>query len=343
MLGIDLGSKYIKVCKFMGHQNNSPLSILCTMKYAKNTIDDQKKSLTDILNEIKIKDHYFISVNSVDTISRNIILPKSIKQKDMDSAVLTNIQQNVHEDLNKMFKSYLVTKEISDKENNILFIATPKKRINERIQITSEITNSRLIGVSTDSIALTNAFNLFGPDYKSEETIILVNIGDLFTNMVVLHKKEIVFMKDIYFGGSDITKEIASLYAMPKDYVDHSNRQPISEDMAEYLKRNDELWDKVGLSMKGVFKKSSANLLETIFRTIEYCITRQTIVSVDRIVLTGGGSVVKGLDIFIKETLGIPTEKWNPLENNEVQGLVKKEYGYFMPVALGLALEKDNG
>lgn len=117
----------------------------------------------------------------------------------------------------------------------------------------------------------------------------------------------------------------------------------ISEDLAEYLKRNDDLWDKVGLSMKGVFKKSSANLLETIFRTIEYCITRQTIVSVDRIILTGGGSVVKGLDNFIKETLGIPTEKWNPFENNEVRGTVKKEYGYFMPVALGLALEKDNG
>lgn len=343
MLGIDLGSKYIKVCKFMGNENNSPLSILCTMKYAKNTIADQKKSLTDILSELKIKDNYFISVNSVDTISRNIILPKSIKQKDMHSAVMTNVEQSVHEDLNKMFKSYLVTKEISDKENCILFIATPKKIINERIQITNEITNPRLVGVTTDSIALTNAFNLFGPEYKSEETIILVNIGDFFTNMVVLHKKEIVFMKDILFGGSDITKEIASLYAMPKDFAEHSKKIPISEDLAEYLKRNDDLWGKVGLSMKGVFKKSSANLLENIFRTIEYCITRQTIVSIDRIVLTGGGSVVKGLDDFIKETLGIPTEKWNPLENNEVKGSVKKEYGYFMPVALGLALEKDNG
>ncbi len=343
MLGIDVGSKYIKICKFMGHENSSPLSVLCAMKSVKNNIDDQKQSLPNILSEIKIKDNYFISVNSLDTISRNIILPKSIKQKDMDSAVLTNIEQSVHDDLNKMFKSYLVTKEVSDKENNILFIATPKKKINERIQITNEIANARLVGVSTDSIALTNAFNLFGPDYKSEETIILVNIGDLFTNMVVLHKKEIVFMKDIAFGGSDITKEIASLYAMSQDLSEHAKKVPISEDMAEYLKRNDELWDKVGLSMKGVFKKSSANLLETIFRTIEYCITRQTIVAVDRIILTGGGSVVKGLDLFIKETLGIPTEKWNPFENNEVKGSVKKEYGYFMPVALGLALEKDNG
>ncbi|MDD5021271.1 MAG: pilus assembly protein PilM [Endomicrobiaceae bacterium] len=343
MFGIDLGSKYIKVCKFVGHENDSPLSILCAMKSVKNTVDDQSKSVTDILNELKIKENYYISVNSVDTISRNIVLPKSIKQKDMDSAVMTNIEQTVQEDLNKMFKSYLVTKEISDKENNILFIATPKKRINERIQITNEITNSRLVGVSTDSIALTNAFNLLGPDYKSEETIILVNIGDVFTNMVVLHKKEIVFMKDISFGGSDMTKEIASLYAIPQDLAERSKKIPISDDLAEYLKRNDDLWDKVGLSMKGVFKKSSANLLETVFRTIEYCITRQAIVSVDRIVLTGGGSVVKGLDVFIKDTLGIPTEKWNPFENNEVHGLVKKEYGYFMPVALGLALEKDNG
>ena len=342
LFGIDLGSKYIKVCKFIGQQNDSAMSVLCAMKYVKNNIDEQKKALTDIMNELNIRDNYFISANSTDTISRNIILPKSIKQKDMDAAVLTNIEQSVHDDLNKMFKSYMVTKELSDKENNILFIAMPKKKINEKIQVVNEITTARLVGVSIDSIALTNAFNSFGPQYKSEETLILVNVGDLFTNIVVLHKQEIVFMKDIAFGGADITKEIASLYAQPKDLSEHSKKQPISDDLAEYLKRNDDLWDKVGLSIKGVFKKSSANLLETIFRTIEYCITRQAIVAVDRIVLTGGGSVVKGFDYFIKDTLGIPTEKWNPFENNKVQGTVKKEYGFFMPVALGLALEKDN-
>jgi len=342
LFGIDLGSKYIKVCKFIGQQNDSAMSLLCAMKYVKNNIDDQKKALTDIMNELNIRDNYFISANSTDTVSRNIILPKSIKQKDMDAAVLTNIEQSVHDDLNKMFKSYMVTKEVSDKENNILFIATPKKKINEKIQVVNEITTARLVGVSIDSIALTNAFNAFGPQYKSEETLILVNVGDLFTNIVVLHKQEIVFMKDIAFGGADITKEIASLYAQPKDLSEYSKKQPISDDLAEYLKRNDDLWDKVGLSIKGVFKKSLANLLETIFRTIEYCITRQAIVAVDRIVLTGGGSVVKGFDFFIKDTLGIPTEKWNPFENNKVQGTVKKEYGFFMPVALGLALEKDN-
>jgi len=341
VLGIDLGSKYVKVCKILGNEKDS-LSCLCAMKPVKNNAEDQKKAVIDILSELNLKDSHYISYNGVESVSRNITLPKSIKQKDLYSAVITNVEQNLHEDLNKMFKSYIVTKDVTDKENNILFIAAPKRKINERIQVTSEMIHTRLVGVSTDAIALTNAFETFGPEYKSKETVILVNVGDVFTNIVVLHKHEIVFMKDIVFGGSDITKEIASLYAIPQDMAEHSQKTPVSDEIGEYLKRNDDLWDKVGLSIKGVFKKSSANLLETIFRTIEYCITRQTIVSVDRVVLTGGGAVVKGFDVFIKDTLGIPTEKWNPFENNKIHGSVKTEYGYFMPVAMGLALEKDS-
>lgn len=341
MLGIDLGSKYVKVCKILGNEKDS-LSCLCAMKPVKNNAEEQKKAVVDILGELNLKDSHYISYNGVESVSRNITLPKSIKQKDLYSAVITNVEQNLHEDLNKMFKSYIVTKDVTDKENNILFIAAPKRKINERIQITSEMIHTRLVGVSTDAIALTNAFEAFGPEYKSEETIILVNIGDVFTNIVVLNRKEIVFMKDILFGGSDITKEIASLYASSKELSTYEKKEPISEDLAEYLKRNDDLWDKVGLNIKGVFKKSSATLLETIFRTIEYCITRQTIVAVDRIVLTGGGSIVKGFDGFIQDTLGIQTEKWNPFENNKVHGSVKTEYGFFMSVALGLAMEKEN-
>ena len=93
--------------------------------------------------------------------------------------------------------------------------------------------------------------------------------------------------------------------------------------------------------MKNVLKKATSSLIETIFRTIEYCITRQFIISVDRIVITGGGALTEGLDSFIEETLGIPVDKWNPLTDNKFAGYTNKDCGYFIPVSLGLALEKE--
>ena len=34
------------------------------------------------------------------------------------------------------------------------------------------------------------------------------------------------------------------------------------------------------------------------------------------------------------------TEKWNPFDNEKIIGIENKDIGFFMPVALGLALEK---
>ena len=110
--------------------------------------------------------------------------------------------------------------------------------------------------------------------------------------------------------------------------------------MAEEIKRRPEIWSSLGLNIKNVLKRTAATLLEVIFELIEYCSTRQTILSVDRIVLTGGGANLYGIDFFIKDNLGMNTEKWNPFDNENIVGVENKDVGFFMPVALGLALEK---
>ena len=112
-------------------------------------------------------------------------------------------------------------------------------------------------------------------------------------------------------------------------------------ELAEELKRRDDLRQQIAFNMKNILKKTLPGLVETIFMTIEHCVTRQFVISIDRIVVTGGGALTEGLDFFIEETLGIPTIKWNPLDNNKVVGYSNKKAGFFLPVALGLAFEKQ--
>ena len=332
LIGIDLGSKFLKVCKILNvSQKNKEYSVVSAMVDI-SALDNSAKStsIADLLKKLDLeKETVYLSVSGKDIINREIILNrKKISSKNIKNEIKVEIENTTTENLDTMYSSYNILKNISEKESNVLFSAVPKEKINPKVILFAPIEGISVVGVNLEAFALANAFITFGPDYKNSESVILVNIGHKVTNIVALNNKEIVFIKDIDFGGYDITKEIASFYS-------------IQEKVAEEIKRREDLKQMVSFNMKNVLKKTLPSLVETMFRTIEHCVTRQTIISLDRIVVTGGGALTEGIDSFIEETLGIPTSKWNPLENNKVSGYSNKDLGFFLPVALGLALEKE--
>ena len=241
---------------------------------------------------------------------------------------MQEIKASLTEELNKAYLSYSIIRNVSDKEMDVLASIVPMKKIDTKFSLINSIEKIMVRGVTLESFAVANSFIKFGPNYKKTETIILLNIGHKITNMIVLNNQNLVFVKDIDFGGHDITKEISSIYQIP-------------EKVSEEIKRRNDIKQSINFDIKNVFKKSLSPLVETVFRTIEYCATRQLIVSVDRIVITGGCVLTEKIDSFMEETLGIPVEIWNPLENIELEGYVNKYQGCFLPVALGLALEKE--
>ena len=330
MLGIDLGTHFTKICKILHEKDSDKVTIASAMSMTyTNNLTNQKNNIVRILKSIDIsdKEQAFCTVEEKDIIVRDINLPKGIDKENLDGAVFLAVEQSLTENLSKMLYSYVVTREVSATENNILFMAVPKTKIFQRMKDFGGLNSVNVVGVTSEKIALVNAFNFFAPKYKETDTIVLVNIGDINTNVVILTKQKIIFIKDVAFGGKNITKDIANLYQIP-------------EKLAEEIKRRPELWASFGLNIRSILKRTAANLLEVIFELIEYCSTRQSIVSVDRIVLTGGGSCVQGIDIFIRDNLGMNTEKWNPFDNENIVGIENKSLGFFMPVALGLALEK---
>lgn len=328
LIGIDIGSKFIKVCKIL-KEKKSNYSILCAMTGSSENISVQTKKLMMLLEKLKInKEKCFLAVGGKSIIYRELSIPKNVDKKNLKNIASLEFSQSVTEDVSKMFSAYTLLDDNSSDKNRLLYTVAPRQKVLAKINVIKGISSLQLCGVTMESLALANSFLTFGPEYKNNESVIIVNIGIKNTNIIVLRNKNLVFMRDIDFGGDDIALELVSSYTIPQK-------------LAEELKKRTELWDDIGLNIKNSLKKSSANLLEAIFRTIEHCITRQFIISIDRIVITGGGASLKGLDLFIEDTLGIPTTKWNPLEELNVSGYTNKDYGNFVPIALGLALEKE--
>ena len=330
MIGIDLGSKFVKICKIVNtEKKKKEYSIVSAVVDISNLSGAEKTDkFTAVLKKIGcLDDSVYLAVGGKDIINRDILLKRN-KLIDIKDQVNNEVVNTISEDLGKTYSSFSVIKNNSDKECSIVFSAAPMEKVNAKFSFINTIDALNVSGITLEDFALANAYVEFGPNYKNSENVILINIGYSVSNVIAMNGKELVFLKDVDFGGQDITRDISNFYSIP-------------EKLSEELKRREDLRQAINFNMKNVLKKNVAVLIETLFRTIEHCITRQFIVSVDRIVLTGGGAMTEGIDNFIQDTLGIPTEKWNPLDNNKFVGYVNKPQGFYLPVALGLALEKE--
>lgn len=333
MIGLDLGSKYMKGCTVATRSDGSYIVYAAMSSYGirekKDNPVELKNKVKHIIRQLRIKNkEVTLSVGGIDLLARDFLLPK-MNEANLHGAVMMEAENSIFETLDDMYSDFQVLSDPSDDKMDILFVASPKRHINQMMESLA-LTDLDITGVGADNVALANAFIAFDERKAALESVVVVNIGHEVSNIAIIDRGKLRFIRNVAFGGKDVTAEIASMYE-------------VDVETAEQLKRQHGVWDKIGLNIKNVLKKSSSNLLEAVFRSMEYCVSRQKIGKVDRILLTGGGAIVKGIDNFIWETLGINTEKWNPLESDSIKGVVNSELGLFVPVALGLALQKGAG
>jgi type IV pilus assembly protein PilM len=331
LIGLDWGSKFIKACR-VSSKTDGKYIVYASMVCADGKDGEReenplllKNKVKNLLRQLRIKNKEIIlSVGGVDLLARDFSLPK-MAAENVEGAVMIEAENSIFETLDDMFCDYEVLSEGNDKMD-ILFVASQKDHINHMLDSFSQ-SELDIIAVTVDNIALVNSFLAFEERKAFSESIVLVNIGHEVSNIAIIDRGSLRFIRNVAFGGLDVTKEIASVYE-------------VDFETAERIKRQSELWESIGLNVRNVLKKSSSNLLEAIFRSMEHAVSRQKIGKIDKILLTGGGAILKGIDNFIFETLGINTEKWNPLNSPDIIGAVDKGKGFFIPVALGLALQK---
>lgn len=331
MIGLDLGSKFIKACTIVpkSEMNYIVYSAMTTVpKEEKRDNIEFNNKIKNLLRQIRFKDkEVTLSIGDIDLLARDFVMPK-VSEENFHNAVMLEAESSIFEEIDDMYSDFHVLSETPDGKSDVLFVAYPQKKyINHTIDKLSSIDIS-VAKVTVDNLALANAFRVFADSSFLSKTVVLVNIGHEVSNIAILDNGILRFIRNVAFGGKDITQEIANLY-------------DVDFEVAEKIKRQPEIWDQIGLNIKNVLKKSSSNLLEAIFRSMEYCVSRQKIGKIDNVLITGGGAILKGMDTFIFEVLGISASKWNPLESDKISSITNPEKGYFSAVALGLALEKE--
>lgn len=207
----------------------------------------------------------------------------------------------------------------------LMLVAARKSEAKKRVEMLQRAELSPVV-LDVDSIAILNAFETTGMMSGEKEAIGLINIGARQTNLNVIQDGCPAFTRDIEVGGGGITVAIARGLGVS-------------------------LGDAEGLKVAGdaiiqphleIVLKSIVHQLRSSFDYYQGSSGRE----VKKVYISGGTSLLRDLREFLTESLGIPTESWDPLEGIETSGFEDDAaLGPLAPlltVAVGLASRRTD-
>ena len=165
---------------------------------------------------------------------------------------------------------------------------------------------------------------LIGADASPLESIISVNVGGCFTEIVVFNKGDITYSKKYDVGGEDFDRAVKQyIYDQGGVSVSGSVAMAIKEKLGSVWRGKEEssveiegtltlTGNKVKMTVStedivGVFEKPLHKLLMAVAESIKK-IPLDNVESTFKngVVLTGGGAMIHGLDKMMENVLGVP-------------------------------------
>ncbi len=192
----------------------------------------------------------------------------------------------------------------SDKENSdevmmeALLVAVQRDVIDERTDVLLEAGLKPAI-IDLDVFALMNAARITN-DLTAMGATALIDLGDSFTHVNILKNGTIGYTRDIPIGGGYCSKMLMSKFQVPfsQTHKLKGGHLPDGVEKDEVLK----------IIVQG-YKK----VLEEVQKSFEYFSTISN-TQVERILLTGGGSLIHGMDGFFSDFLKVPVERLDPMQ-----------------------------
>jgi type IV pilus assembly protein PilM len=172
--------------------------------------------------------------------------------------------------------------------------------------------------------------NIYEANYSLDENVALVDIGATKMSINIVSQGISVLARDVVVGSRQLTDQI-------------QNRFGVDVDEAEGLKIGYEPVEEKQKDLEEIYANTCTQWALELKKAIDLYYTNNPDMTLNKIILSGGGSRIQGLDRFFTEEIGLPVEQLNPFEKIKFDSKsIDQEYLKFigpeMAVALGLAI-----
>lgn len=342
LIGLDIGSRAIKAVELVYSPKTEGYALSGYVYQDIAPGEDIKETLKRIWAE-----HHFHTNKVVTSISGRSVIVRYITMPDMTDEELKNaikyeaskyIPFEVDEVMIDCMRLDHIKKEDSagkpSKDITVLLVAAKRDKLDEHITLLEQ-SGLWPIAVDVDCFALGNSFELkqlISPsaDIGTKVTA-LVDIGAVKTNVNIMIGLQVFFTREIYIAGNDFTEAIGKKMGLP-------------ENEAEQLKRNPAL-------KADEIKDYVSSLLDDLTHEIQLSFDyfeHQFDKPIDNIYLSGGASMLHGLEETFDSTFNRKMIRWDPCEtfeivSDKIDPVELKKKANQLAIAAGLAsrVKKD--
>src|SRR5881275_571713 len=338
MVGVDIGSSSVKAVELQGKGSEFELvSLGYEPLEADSVVDGQimelntvSNAIANIFTEHKIKTNRVAAgVNGHSVIVKNIVLPQ-MTEDELQESFAWHAEEHIPFDISDVTLDYHVT-ESKDDAIHVLMAACKRDKI-ANIKQAIQLAGKQPAVIDVDAFALQNCYEL-NYDPQPGQVVALLNIGASTTNINILNGARSVFTRDASFGGNQYTSLLQKELGLTFDQAERVKRgMPVPDDVEHR-------------EIEPILDTVSDILALEIQKTMDFY--RATVEdgesAVQKILISGGGSKLKGLAEFLARRFEIPTEVFDPFRKIRVDSRgfdpeYMREIVPEMAIAVGLAL-----
>ncbi len=339
IIGLELSSSAVKVMLITKKDNKLKildfyLELLPPNKIKEKKIIDQEY-VTEVLQRAfdKLKDKttkVCICLPSYIAINKVVSMPNTLLDADIGDEIALDAEKYISFPIEDVNIDYQILGPTAGKDgfNDVVIYACKTEDLSNLVEIVESV-GFKVEVVETDSIALQRCFELILKQLPVDATgriVTLFDLGSDIISLTVFLDNTAVYYREQNFGGSQLFNEIQTRYGLTfEETVASTKFNDLPEDYIQDILEP--------------FKKAVVNQIE---RSIRFYLSSASNLSIDYIFLTGGVSVMSGIEELVQSKLGIKTFCCNPFigmiySSIELEEIVTKNRAVLM-TCTGLAM-----
>ncbi len=320
-VGLDIGNSD---CKFVQIEKTGDTFQLLHWGIEPVVNDNIESTLKKILDRLELPySRVYTAVSGKGTLIRYITMPR-MPLDDLRNSFVIEADKYFPFPQDQIYTDcFVLDPQGKDKSMAVMAAAAKKELVDQRVQLLTKLGfQTDFIGIN--AVALANGLHVLGPgDFAREEAsvIALFDMGESVSNLTILVDKLPRFTRDIFIGGRDFTKMISNVLG-----VSVAEAQRLKQDPA----------DKAG-QVLAACESSLMNMIQELKLSFDYFTTERNC-EIKHLLLTGGGSLLNGIEATLEKAFEIKVGVWDPVALLKLSPNLSREEFHRQSIRLGVAV-----
>jgi type IV pilus assembly protein PilM len=341
IVGIDIGSHAVKICQVERIKNGYELLAVGTAALSPGVVedgvlqdpDDVAAALQELFNNLNIKNNRVgISMSGYSVIVKKINVEME-SEAEFAERLNEEAEQYIPFDVSEVYLDFEVLKAGRKEEferSEIMLVAAKKEVVDTYLTMLRGIKKLGLMPVlvDVDGFALENIWNNVS---GTERNVCIIDIGASKMNINIIAGGTSVLARDVVMGSDNLTQAIVDTLD-----IDYDEAEKIKLGLIEVKKEDME-------RLHEIFNRICTRWVLEIKKAIDLYRNNNPKRPLSAVVLSGGGSKVRGFKDYLASETNLEVVSFNPFEgmkinNKKIDMEYLKAVAPEMSIATGLAI-----